>query len=94
MDYALRGLIAVAMGVLLYLSWSSGSKLDRLVDTRKSMDQSSISLVAQPTCARITLAECDGLVLTFYQRDGESMADFIKRIKKEKATAIANWKDD
>lgn len=92
MERALRYLIAVAVGVLLYLTWSSSDKLDRLVIQEvEKMD--SISLVQQPTCARIVLEECDGLELVFYQQQGESMEEFIRRIQKEKAIAIANWEN-
>lgn len=45
----------------------------------------------QPACLSVTLTDCDNLVITDYQKDGESYEDFLKRFQEQVAYTRANW---
>ena len=72
------------------------SKVDRAIEGKNRLSvhmqhDTKASIMEQPTCLMITLADCDGLVITDYQDPGESYEDFLARFQKKVNHTRANW---
>lgn len=83
------------MSFVVFVCIKVSDKVERAIDNRSKTTwimehETETSLVEQPTCIEKELPKC-GITVKFYQREGESMKDFVKRVQIEIGIIEANW---
>lgn len=85
------GVSAAVYGIFQVLA-----KVERAVEGKNRLSvhmqhDTGVTIMKQPACLSVTLTDCDNLVITDYQKDGESYEDFLKRFQEQVAYTRANW---